>query len=83
MSRDEVLSLLKKAGYAEQNLDSTLKLLVWFGFLGVQENDNEKPHYAYQVRHNIEKVFAPMQQGGGYFVLHPAFRMALECVVIG
>jgi hypothetical protein len=83
MSRDEVLSLLKKAGYAEQNLESTLKLLVWFGFLGVQENDNEKPHYAYQVRHNIEKVFAPMQQGGGYFVLHPAFRMALECVVIG
>ena len=83
MSKDEVVILLRKAGYVEQNLDSTLKLLVWFGFLGVQVDSNEKPHYAYQFRHNIEKVLAPVQQGGGYFVLHPAFRTALECVVIG
>jgi hypothetical protein len=83
MSKNEVLSLLKKAGYAEKDLDSALKLLVWFGFLGVQENGNEKPHFAYQVRHNIEKVLAPLDQSKGYFVLHPAFRTALGCVVIG
>jgi hypothetical protein len=80
MDTGEVKSFLSKAGYSESDVEPALNLLVWFGILGVQESTQERARYAYQVRHNIEKVLAPLRQGGGYFVLHPAFRTALESV---
>jgi hypothetical protein len=57
-----------------------VELLVWFGFLGVQEDWQSEPRFAYQVRYNLAKVLAPINQGRGRFVIHPAFRKALECV---
>jgi hypothetical protein len=78
MDTGEVKSFLSKAGYSESDMEPALNLLVWFGILGVQESTQDRARYAYQVRHNIEKVLAPLRQGGGYFVLHPAFRTALE-----
>lgn len=70
---------LRRVGY-KQDL---LELLVWFGFLGVQASPGEDPRFAYQVRHNLAKVLAPVSQGRARFVVHPAFRRALECIPVG
>jgi hypothetical protein len=72
LSRDDVLTRAKQ----DQRL---IDLLVWSGFLGVRENRQDEPRFSYQVRHNLAKVLAPINQGRGTFVVHPAFRKALEC----
>jgi hypothetical protein len=56
-----------------------LELLVWFGFLGVQEQRQSEPTFSYQVRYNVAKLLAPTSQGKAVFVIHPAFRKALGC----
>ncbi len=73
LAQDEVL---RRVGGKNKVLD----LLVWFGFLGVQSSQQEEPRFAYQVRYNTAKLLAPLKQGHGAFVVHPAFRKALGCV---
>jgi hypothetical protein len=73
MSREEVLERLK----GDEKL---LDLLVWFGILGVQEMRQSDPRFSYEVRYNVGKLLTPISQGKGFFVVHPAFRRALECV---
>lgn len=55
-----------------------LEMLVWFGFLGVQESRQAEPRFSYEVRYNVTKLMAPAMQNKGVFVIHPAFRSALE-----
>ena len=60
--------------------EKLIELLVWFGFLGVQEVKSNEPKFSYEVRYNIPKLLAPVEQGRATFVVHPAFRRALSCV---
>jgi len=75
----QVLKILKDIGFAEQDLDRVLQLIVWFGFLGVQQDGQDSPAFAYQARQNMEKLLTPIKQGRAIFVIHPAFRKALQC----
>jgi hypothetical protein len=72
LRRDEALA------YARGD-ERLVELLVWFGFLGVQELRQPDPRFAYEMRYNVAKLMAPVMQGKGVFVVHPAFRCALEC----
>jgi hypothetical protein len=74
LSREDVLERVKRD-------ERVLDLLVWFGFLGVKEAWREEPEFSYQVRYNVAKLLAPVKQGRAVFVVHPAFRRALECQV--
>jgi len=75
----QVLQILKDTKFPEQDLDRVLRLIVWFGFLGVQPDGQDVPVFAYQARQNLEKLLTPIKQGRGVFVVHPAFRKALQC----
>ena len=81
METQQVLKILKETGFSKKDsdLDQALRLIVWFGFLGVKADGQENPTFIYQARQNIEKLLAPIKQGRASFVIHPAFRKALEC----
>ena len=57
LTKDDVL---QRVG----NRQDLVELLVWFGFLGVQAHLGEEPRFAYQVRHNLAKVLAPISPQG-------------------
>jgi hypothetical protein len=79
MPVEDATSKLESAGFAKDRLDEAIDLLLWFGFFGVQEGEIEKPTYAYQMRHNLAKLVAPLKHKKGVLVVHPAFRKALQC----
>ncbi len=79
LTEGEVLSLLREAGFSEDDLERGVALFTWFGFLGVQEKGQEEPRFAYQERYNVAKLLTPIRLGRSVFVVHPAFRRALEC----
>lgn len=59
--------------------EKLVELLVWFGFLGVKEPRQLEPRFSYEVRYNVAKLLAPVKENKAVFVIHPAFRRALEC----
>ncbi|MEB2346073.1 MAG: hypothetical protein OZ948_15195 [Deltaproteobacteria bacterium] len=63
----------------EADVDRAIELLVWFGFLGVARGRMEDSRYAFDVRYDMKKLLAPLTREAGFFVIHPAFRRALEC----
>ena len=80
LTKDEVAKVLLESGFLPESSEQALKLLVWFGFLGVQDSGSDRPKFAYEVRHNIDKLLSPIKHGGCYLVVHPAFHRALECI---
>ena len=62
----------------EDSIESVIEVLTWYGFLGILENGHEDPTFAYQIRYNVEKLLAPIRRGKASFVIHPAFRRALD-----
>lgn len=79
LTKDEVLAILSETK-SEQPADVLINLLIWFGFLGVQEVGHEEPVYSYQVRYNVQKLTLPLERGRATLVVHPAFRKALQTV---
>jgi hypothetical protein len=81
LSKAEVLGLLKESKSAESP-DSLIRLLVWFGVLGVQEFGQDEPVYAYHVKYNLEKLLVLIERSKAAFVIHPAFHKALMINVL-
>jgi hypothetical protein len=79
LRKDQVVALLaeNKSGQAPEAL---INLLIWFGFLGVQELGQDEPTYSYQVRYNVEKLLTVIERGRATYVIHPTFRRALQIV---
>lgn len=80
LSEDDVLLRLMEAGLEESKAREGLEVLIWFSFLGVKEARQEEARYSYDVRYNVDKLLAAASRKGSVFVVHPAFRDALECV---
>lgn len=76
MTKSTVTELLSSEGSTSP--DEVMKLLVWVGFLGVQETGQEEAVYSYEVRYNVEKLLSLVERGRAAFVIHPSFRKALE-----
>lgn len=74
---DQVKPMLEEAGVPAKSVDECVRLLAWFGFLGVREG-NDDARFSYQMRYNLAKLLEPVRRGRGHFVIHPAFRRALE-----
>ena len=79
LTKEETLALLRTSGLPSDGLTEALHLLAWFGFLGVQKVGEDRPRFAYEMRYDMNKLLAPIDGSGATFVLHPAFRSALEC----
>jgi hypothetical protein len=81
MTEHAVRQLLDAGGLLTNECSKALEMLVWFGFLGVQAVGEDEPQFSYQVRYNLPKLLAPMTSPAyGHYVVHPAFRGALDCL---
>lgn len=78
MTRDEVVERLDAVGVEEDRLESAIELLVWFDFLGVTSPSFQDEMYSYSVHANIRRLLYEIERGDGLFVIHPAFRAALD-----
>jgi hypothetical protein len=78
LSRNDILRRLAEIGMTNQQADRLIELLLWFGFLGIMNADNED-RYSYQYHYGVSRMLqdasAPIR-----FTIHPAFRMELGCV---
>jgi hypothetical protein len=79
LTKEQALAFIGEAGGHNNTAEEILELLVWFGFLGVQEAGEHEPTFAYQVRYNVEKLMAPVDRGKAVLVVNPAFYRALSC----
>lgn len=79
LTKDEALKVLSETK-REQPASALMELLIWFGFLGVQEIGQEEPVYSYEVRYNVQKLLVPLERGRATLIIHPAFRKALQTV---
>jgi hypothetical protein len=68
----EILAGLEKEGDAKAGL----RLLLWYGFLGVRSNQED--HYAYSYAGEFGRLVDMALGGKGSLVIHPAFRAALR-----
>jgi len=78
LTHEQVTAILSGTEKSAQVPDQLIGLLLWFGFLGVQEYDQDDLTYSYQVRYNVEKLRAPIARGKASYAIHPAFHKALQ-----
>lgn len=79
LSSDELDLILLDAGASEEQLQQLRDLLLWFSFMGILKDDEE--YYAYTYHYNMPKLKALRKSRAperSAFVVHPAFRRALE-----
>src|SRR6266576_1011370 len=62
LMKDQVIALLSESK-SGQSPEELVNLLLWFGFLGVQEVGQDEPVYSYQVRYNVEKLLSVIEHG--------------------
>ena len=76
-TRDQVNDRLVQGGIESGHLPDVIELLLWFGFMGVQVGNGE-PLYSHTVHINLRRLTHPIDTSTAQFVVHPAFRRALE-----
>lgn len=79
LSQKEVIESIRDVDVEETGVQKALDLLLWFGVLGVESRANGETRYSYQVAYDMVKLLTPMKRSEGHYVIHPAFRTALEC----
>jgi hypothetical protein len=74
LSRVQVEERLREVRVPDEDLESVIQLLLWFGFLGIYVNEDDE-RYSYLFEHNVKR----MQSGLPTFAysVHPAFRASL------
>ena len=75
---EKVKELLMTTGIEENEVDKVIELLLWFGFLGINIFNKDEEKYSYSVQYNLRHLLYPINTGDANFVIHPAFRSALE-----
>ncbi len=76
MERDDLLKILVKAQVPQEKVVDVMNMLIWFGFLGVIDKQGNI-RYSYQVQYATFKLGIKESNA---FTIHPAFRLALECI---
>ena len=78
LSKQDVITRLIKADVKPDDIEYALDLLIWFGVLGIFLDDEEE-RYSYQYNHDPVMLSAGVPHYA--YCIHPAFRVALGCVV--
>lgn len=78
LTHDEVVERLRNAGVGAKEATGAVELLVWFDFLGVMSPAFQEEMYSYSVKGNTRRLLYEIERGDGLFVIHPAFRAALD-----
>ena len=79
MTEEDIRERLARANVVESERDKVIQLLVWFGFLGVEDFVADEKRFSHNVRYDIPRLLMPIKRGEGAFVVHHAYHAALEC----
>ncbi len=82
LSRDALLAKLRAHGVVEDQLESLIELMFWFGFLGFLWTNGE-PRFIYSFHYNMKVLEGTHKQlltTGITYALNPAFELALGLV---
>lgn len=77
LDEEQALACIAESMGGSAEKGDMLELLLWFGFLGIEDVKSGKQTYSYQVRYNIEKLRTPVRRAHARYVVHPAFHAAL------
>jgi hypothetical protein len=76
----ELTGLLEKGGILHAKIDAIIKLLLWYGVLGVRRIDGSVS-YIYSVNYEMQTlsgIIRKLELGGLVFVINPAFLSGLQ-----
>lgn len=59
-----------------------IRLLIWYGFLGVRSPLFPEVKYSYSVHGNLRRLLQPLEMNDVALVIHPAFRAALDIDIV-
>lgn len=76
LGASEVETILFKGGVVKSDIESVIKILLWFGILGIIDN-SQREKFAYDFRYGVDRLMKSAAKPVQY-VVHPAFRLALE-----
>jgi hypothetical protein len=77
MRRPEVENKMIDIGVPGERLNEAVRLLLWFGFLGIVGLDGEDK-YAHMYQYGVSRMLREASDETS-FVIHPAFRSVLQC----
>lgn len=78
LTSEQLEDTLLQAGVTQDRIADAVETLLWFGFLGATGGGFSEEMYAHKVNYNVRRLLHAIHQGKGSFVVHPAFRPALE-----
>jgi hypothetical protein len=75
----EVIEILKKAGFDEAQSKHALRLMLWYGVLGISSRDGDEK-YIYDYDYNERRLVAEvdLQSGDVLYIVNPALHVALR-----
>jgi hypothetical protein len=75
----EVIEILKKAGFDEAQSKQALRLMLWYGVLGISSRDGAEK-YIYDYDYNERRLVAEvdLQSGDVLYIVNPALHVALR-----
>ena len=80
---DDVLLYLAVAGIEDEDrAREVIRLLIWYGFLGVRSPLFPEVKYSYSVHGNLRRLLQPLEMNDVALVIHPAFRAALDIDIV-
>ena len=80
LSQEDITLALMEAKVSEEHQERLVQLLLWYGFLGILDDDNE-PKFIYQVQYNVRILTTYRQRRTAKakcFQVNPAFWPALN-----
>jgi len=80
LSDDDARLALLMAGIPEGNIEGIMRLLLWFGFFGV-DDENYDPRFIYNFQYNVKTFGAYVRKrvsDGALLSINPAFWSALD-----
>ena len=72
----EVKQLLLEAKIPPDKIEDVVRLLLWFGFLGIYVSADDN-RYSYQYQHDVKRMQKDSVQSP--YCIHPGFHKALGC----
>jgi len=79
LTKEEVIDCFKNFGLNDQSLDEAFKLMLWYGVIGVANNDN-RGQFIYDFDYRMKRLDAEVRTLGedALFVVNPAFHVGLK-----
>lgn len=79
LTKDEVIECFKKFGLSEESLGEAFSLMLWYGVLGVVDDDNAG-RFIYDFEYRMKRLEAEIRRLGDevLYVVNPAFHVGLR-----